>query len=346
VRVLPRGNWLDDSGEAVQPGTPAFLGELGVEGRRPTRLDLAKWVASADNPLTSRVFVNRLWKLMFGRGLVTSLEDFGTQGTMPSHPALLDWLAVEFAGGGWDVKAMVKRLAMSSAYRRSSFESKELREIDPFNHLLARQNRYRHDAEVIRDNALSVSGLLSPAVGGGSVKPYQPDGYWAYLNFPQRSWAADAGPNQYRRGLYTYWCRSFLHPSMAAFDAPSREECTVDRPRSSTPSQALVLLNDPSYVEAARVFAERIVKEGGKTPAEKLDWAFRRAVSRPVKKSEADILIALLEKHRKEYDADPAAAKNLLGVGNAPEPAASAELAAWTSVARVILNLHETITRN
>jgi hypothetical protein len=348
MRVLPRGNWLDDSGQVVAPAVPGSLPPLDVPGRRANRLDLAKWLVSRDNSLTARVFVNRLWKLTFGQGIVKSLEDFGTQGAFPTHPQLLDWLAVEFIDSGWDVKHMLKLLVMSSTYRQSSHAGRELRERDPGNLWLARQGRFRIDAEMVRDNALAISGLLSRQIGGPSVKPYQPAGYWAHLNFPTRTYQADHGANQYRRGLYTYWQRTFLHPSLKAFDAPTREECTVERPRSSTPLQALVLLNDPTYVEAARVFAERIVKEGGATMPERLDWAYRQAVSRNVKPEELRLLSALHAKHRAEFANDPQAAQKLLSTGERPtaKDLDTTELAAWTSVARVILNLHETITRN
>ena len=200
----------------------------------------------------------------------------------------------------------------------------------------------------MRDNALAISGLLSPKIGGPSVKPYQPAGYWSYLNFPVREWDNDKGDNQYRRGLYTYWCRTFLQPSLASFDAPTREECTAERTRSSTPLQALVLLDDPTYVEAARVFAEHIVRQGGGTPEERLDWAYRHALSRNVKPQERDLLLALYAKHRGEYGADKDAAQKLVGAGQYPVPKDLdvGELAAWTSVARVLLNLDETITRN
>jgi hypothetical protein len=346
VRVLPRGNWLDETGEAVSPAVPAFLG--GIDRKdRATRVDLAKWVTSPDNPLTARVFVNRLWKIAFGRGLVRNMDDFGTQGTPPSHPELLDWLATEFVRSGSDVKAMLKMMVTSNTYRQSSAAPRALRDRDPGNVWLARQNRFRLDAEFVRDNALAVAGLLTTKVGGPSAKPYQPDGFWDYLNFPKRQWAADKSADQYRRGLYTYWCRSFLHPSLAAFDAPSREECTNERPRSSTPIQALVLLNDPTYVEAARVFASTALAEG-KTLADRVNALFRRAVSRPATPHEVKILEQLVEKHRATFRADPDGAKKLLSVGLAPSPAGIEpdELAAWTSVARVVLNLHEAVTRN
>jgi uncharacterized protein DUF1553/uncharacterized protein DUF1549/cytochrome c len=346
IRVLSRGNWLDDSGEVVQPGIPEFLGALG-KSERATRMDLAKWMVSPDNPLTARVFVNRLWKIAFSQGLVRNMDDFGTQGTPPTHPELLDWLATELAGTGWDVKGMLKRMVMSNAYRQSSALSKEARERDPANMWLARQNRFRLDAEFVRDAALAASGLLTTKVGGPSAKPYQPAGYWAYLNFPQREWQADKNEDQYRRGLYAYWCRSFLHPSLAAFDAPSREECTNERPRSSTPIQALVLLNDPTYVEAARVLAAAILKERTNT-VDRINAAYRRTLSRNAKPEEMKVLETLLQKHLDEFKKDPDGAKKLLAVGIAPLSSGidPAELAAWTSVARAILNSHEAVTRN
>ncbi|OAI47773.1 hypothetical protein AYO44_08980 [Planctomycetaceae bacterium SCGC AG-212-F19] len=348
MRILPRGNWLDDTGEVVQPAAPGALPPLDVQGRRATRLDLANWLVTREHPLTARVFVNRLWKLCFGQGIVRSLEDFGTQGAMPTHPELLDWLAVEFMESGWNVKHLLKLMVASNAYRQSSVGTKDSRERDLGNQWVARQNRFRIDAEMVRDNALAVSGLLVRKVGGPSVKPYQPAGYWQFLNFPTRDWFEDKGDDQYRRGLYTYWQRTFLHPSLLAFDAPTREECTAERPRSSTPLQALVLLNDPTYVEAARAFAERVVKEGGAAPATRLTWAYRQALSRLPRPEEEKILLGLYAKHLDDYAADAAAAQKLLSTGLKPVPQGMnvAELAAWTSVARVILNLHETITRN
>jgi hypothetical protein len=226
--------------------------------------------------------------------------------------------------------------------------SKEALAKDPTNDLFSRQNRFRLDAEMIRDNALAVSGLLVHHLGGPSVKPYQPAGYWQYLNFPKREWENDHGPNQYRRGLYTYWQRTFLHPSLAAFDASSREECTVDRPRTSTPQQALVLLNDPTYVEAARALAARILDRGGAMTDERLRYACEQVLIRAPRPDEVAVLSALLDKHRAEFAADPASAETIQTVGDWKPPAGSdpAELAAWTSVSRVLLNLHETITRN
>jgi hypothetical protein len=278
VRILARGNWLDESGEVVQPAFPARFADSSGSG--PPRLELARWLVSPSNPLTARVFVNRLWKLFFGAGLVRSADDFGTQGQWPTHPELLDWLAVDFMDSGWDVKRMVKLIVMSSAYQRSSTVSPQLRQRDPENRWLARQARFRLDAELVRDNTLAVSGLLSVKIGGPSVKPYQPAGYWKHLNFPLREWQHDVGADLYRRGLYTYWQRTFLHPSLVAFDAPSREECTVERPRSNTPLQALVLLNDPTYVEAARALAARALAEGGATDRARLEYTFGRTLQR------------------------------------------------------------------
>lgn len=348
IRILPRGNWLDESGPIMSPAIPEFLGKIETGDRRGNRLDLAQWIVEKDNPLTARTFVNRLWKLFLGQGMATPLDDFGRQGTLPTHPDLLDWLAVEFVESGWDVNHMIRLIVNSHTYQQSSLVSADGRALDPYNKLYSRQIRFRLSAEVVRDNALAVSGLLVRKVGGRSVFPYQPDGYWHHMNFPARTWPSDQGEEAYRRGLYTWWQRMFLHPSMVAFDAPSREECTVDRPRSNIPQQALVLLNDPTYVESARAFATRILKEAGPTFEERLDWAYRQAVSRPITEPEAAILRGVFDRHLETWTKDEAAAKAFLKVGY--QPAAndipSAELAAWTSVARIILNLHETITRS
>jgi hypothetical protein len=347
VRILPRGNWLDDSGEIVQPGTPAGLPPLDVKGRRPTRLDLARWLTAPENPLTARVFVNRLWLLFFGQGLVKTADDLGAQGSWPSHPELLDWLAVEFRESGWNVRHIIQLMVTSRAYRQTSKAIPELQHRDPYNLLVARQARFRLDAEMIRDNALAISGLLARRVGGPSVKPYQPAGYWRYLNFPTRDWAADQGGDQYRRGLYTYWQRTFLHPSLVAFDASTREECVISRPRSNIPQQALVLLNDPTYVEAARALAERLIREARPERDSRLQHAFQLALARPAAPAEVMVLAELYDRQLKEYQADPKAAAALLKVGLRPAPAdlPAPELAAWTAVTRVVLNLSETITR-
>jgi hypothetical protein len=348
VRVLPRGNWLDDTGEVVEPAVPQSLGALSDVERRATRLDLAHWLVAPQGPLVARVYVNRLWKIAFGQGLVRTLDDFGTQGAPPSHPELLDWLATELVASGWDTKHLLKRMVMSATYRQSSVASEAARRSDPLNQWYARQNRFRLDAEMVRDNALAISGLLEPSIGGPSVYPYQPAGYWAHLNFPEREWQHDTGPNQYRRSLYTFWCRTFLHPAMLALDAPSREECTVARPRSNTPTAALVLLNDPTFVEAARVFAARILDEGGTTIAERLQFTFREALGRDPRPEETAHLTQLFARHLADYASEPAAARQLQKVGLSPgyrDERNLAEHAAWTSVARVVLNMHEVITR-
>ena len=349
VRILPRGNWMDESGPVVEPALPHFLPQAAAEpGRRLTRLDLARWIVSRENPLPARVFVNRSWKQFFGIGLSKSLDDLGSQGEWPANPELLDWLAVEFMDSGWDVKHLVRLIVNSHAYRQASTAPAELLARDPDNRWLARQSRFRLDAELVRDNALAVSGLLTPTIGGRSVFPYQPDGYWENLNFPERSYVADVGPEQYRRGLYTWRQRTFPHPSLLAFDAPTREECAADRARSNIPQQSLSLLNDPTYVEAARALAARIMREGGADPAGRIRWAWRQALARPPHDDELAVAAQLYEKHRTELAADPAAVEALLHVGQSPIPGDldSIDLAAWTSVARMILNLHETIVRN
>ena len=347
MRILPRGNWMDDSGEIVTPNTPTFLKNIGSEDQPATRLDLADWVVSPDNPMTARAFVNRLWYLFFGTGISKVLDDLGSQGEPPKHPKLLDWLAVEFMETGWNVRKMVKLMVMSNTYRQSSKSTHELIERDPYNRLLAHQSRFRLDAEMVRDNALFVSGLLIPRIGGKSVKPYQPQGYYANLNFPKRVYKHDRGESQYRRGLYTHWQRTFLHPSMMAFDAPSRQECTAERPNSNTPLQALTLLNDPSYVETARVLAERIIKEGGETVTDRINWCYRLVLSRMPNPKELVILMELYNKHHEQYKNNLVRAKKLVNSGEWPtaEDADLSELATWTSVARVMFNLHETITR-
>ncbi len=348
IRVLPRGNWLDESGPVVQPAVPASLPPLEVKERRATRLDLARWLVARDNPLVARVMVNRLWKLAFGQALVATADDFGSQGAWPTHPELLDWLACQYVDDGWDTKAMLKRMVMTETYRQTSAAPESNRQRDPANRWLSHQNRYRLDAEFVRDGALACSNLLSGEIGGPSVKPYQPAGYWAFLNFPKRDYVADKGEDQYRRALYTYWQRTFLHPSLLAFDASTREECVVQRPRSNTPLQALVLLNDPSYVEAARGLAARIIREEGAGQEARLNRAFRLVLSRPARPEEVSVLMRLLSRHLEQYTAEPASARALLSIGFSPIPADidAAELAAWTSVARVVLNLNETITRS
>ncbi|MBG31262.1 MAG: peptidylprolyl isomerase [Opitutae bacterium] len=347
VKILPRGNWLDKSGEEVKPAIPSFLGKLETDGRQANRMDLAQWVVSKDNPLTSRAFVNRIWKLFFGYGLSRRLDDLGGQGEPPTNPELLDYLAADFRDTGWDVKRLIKFMVMSGTYRQSSAVSEELLEKDPANRLFARQTRFRLDAEFVRDTALSVSNLLSPNIGGKSVKPYQPAGYWRHLNFPARKWQQSKGDELYRRSLYTFVCRSFPHPAMVAFDAPSREECVAERPRSNIPQQALVLLNDPVFVEAARALAERLLMEIKGNDDTRLALAFKLALTREPSAKERQILSKLLAAQRERYKANPEDAKKLIATGSKQVAAnlESHELAAWTSIARALLNIYETTAR-
>ncbi len=347
VRILPRGDWMNETGEEVKPALPHYLPQPKIEGRELTRLDLAQWLVTKDNPLTARTVVNRIWKQFFGTGLSKVLDDLGAQGETPPNPALLDWLACEFMDSGWDMRHLVRTIVTSATYRQTSLATPELIAADPYNRELARQSPFRLEAELVRDNALSIAGLLVPKIGGPSVKPYQPEGYWENLNFPTRIYPADTGESQYRRGIYTWWQRSFLHPSMVAFDAPSREECAAERNLSNIPQQALVLLNDPTYVEAARSFAAQILSECKGSTDERLAWAWQRALQRNPDAEESKTLTALVNERLAAYRADTRAAGELLKVGLAPVPDSldTAELAAWTHVARVLLNLHETITR-
>ncbi len=350
VRILPRGNFLVETGDIVEPALPVALSAATKPpgGRRLDRLDLANWLVAPENPLTARVVMNRAWRQFFGAGLSKVLDDLGAQGEPPRNPALLDWLASEFQTSGWNFKHMVRLMVTSRTYQQVSTASPELLAKDPDNRELARQGRWRVEAEVVRDNALAVAGLLVPVVGGPSVRPYQPDGYWENLNFPQRGYDASKGADQYRRGLYTWWQRSYVHPSMLAFDAATREECAAERTRSNIPQQALVLLNDPTYVESARALAARVLREAPKDPEARVLWAFRQTVARSPLPDELETLRSLLETQLREYRADPKAAAEFLKVGVwvAPEGLDPAELAAWTDLARALLNLHETVTRS
>jgi hypothetical protein len=348
IRILGRGNWMDETGPIVQPAFPEVLAHNKPHEGVLTRLDLARWLTSNENPLTARVFVNRMWKLFFGAGLSRKLDDQGAQGDWPSHPKLLDWLAGHFIDSGWNVKQTIKLIVMSRTYRQSSALPADLGDADPENRWLARQGRFRLDAEMVRDSALKISGLLAEKVGGPSVKPYQPRGYWAYLNFPPREWQNGTGDQLYRRSLYTHWQRQYLHPAMLAFDAPGREECTADRARSNTPLQSLVLMNDPEFVEAARALAELTLTTSIAAEHERLDRAFRRVVSRRPTEAEQAVLAKLLADHSQQYAKDSTAVAQLLAIGEHPVPSGidHASLAAWTSVCRTLLNLHEAITRN
>lgn len=348
MRVLRRGNWQDEGGDVVVPATPRFLTRVPEtsEDHRLTRLDLARWIIAPDNPLTSRAVVNRLWKQFFGAGICASVEDLGAQGEMPSHPELLDWLAVEFRESGWDVKHMVRLMVMSSTYRQDSNLSSEAREIDPGNRLLSAQSPRRLEAEFVRDNALAAAGLINLDIGGPSCFPYQPAGYYANIQFPSRDYVASPDERQYRRGVYMHWQRTFLHPMLANFDAPSREDAICTRNLSNTPQQALTLLNDPEFVEAARVLAERAMA-ASKADDARIEFAFQRALCRPAKEKERASLAAFLAEQRGYYKDHQDDAEELVHTGIAPlaDDTDVSELAAWTTVCRVVLNLHESITR-
>ena len=345
TRLLIRGEY-DKPGEVIPPGVPAILPPL-PEGAPTNRLGLARWLVSPDHPLTARVIVNRFWQQFFGVGLVKTAEDFGVQGERPSHPELLDWLATEFICSGWDVKHMQRLIATSATYRQSSRVPPELYERDPENRLLARGPRLRLEAETLRDSALYVSGLLVEKLGGPSVKPYEPPGLWEAVSFNNsQKYVPDTGEAQYRRSVYTFWKRQSPPPNMLIFDAPTRETCVVRRPRTNTPLQALVVLNDPQFVEAARALAGRMLREGGPDPLERLAYGFRLVTARRPDRAELKLLGNLLEAQRTAFRANPAAARALLTVGDFQAPDLDpVELAAWSTVASVLLNLDETITK-
>ncbi len=349
THVLHRGQY-DQPRETVQPDVPSILPPMKA-GLPANRLGLARWLVDADNPLPARVTVNRFWQHYFGTGLVKTTDDFGSQGDPPSHPKLLDWLATEFLASGWDVKKMQRLMVTSATYRQTSAASGEAYARDPDNRLLARGPRFRLDAEVVRDNALAISGLLVGTIGGPSVKPYQPGGLWkavGYTSSNTANFVQDHGEALYRRSMYTFWKRTSPPPTMLLMDAPSRETCTVRRARTNTPLAALALLNDVQFFEAARKFAERVIHEAGPTPQERIGRAFRLALARPPTDSETKTLLRLYQAQRADYQADPAAAKATIAAGEAPrdEQIDPVELAAWTVVANCILNLDETITKN
>jgi hypothetical protein len=349
--VLKRGQYdQPDKSQPVEPSVPAFLSPLAHEaGRPPNRLDLARWLVAPENPLTARVAVNRIWAQFFGAGLVKSAEDFGVRGDPPTHPDLLDWLATDFVASGWDVKALQRLIVTSATYRQSSRATPEQIRRDPENRLLARGPRFRLPAEAVRDAALAASGLLTERLGGPSVKPYQPTGLWEELagGAGEGPYVQEKAANLYRRGLYVYRKRTVPHPELATFDAPSREVCQVKRSRTNTPLQALQLLNDVTYVEAARHLARRMLTEGGATPADRIAYGFRLTTARRPTTAEADVLMRGLERYRHEYAADAEAAKKFVHTGDSPvdESLEPIELAAYQAVASVILNLDETITR-
>ncbi len=345
--IKVRGNY-DQNGEKVSPATPAFLPALAAQpadGKRYTRLDLARWLVSPEQPLTARVTVNRFWKMLFGTGIVKTVNDFGAQGEWPSHPELLDWLAADFMRD-WDVKRALKQMAMSATYRQSARVTPQLLAKDSENRLLARGPRQRLDAEFLRDNALAIGGILNPQLGGKSIKPAQPAGTWEINEMGGQNYVQTKGAEQYRRGLYVYWRRSTVYPSFITLDAPTREFCSAQRARTSTPLQSLVLMNDPVFVEAARAFAQRILKDGGSDDAARLRYAWRVALARPATEKETAILAKTLETQLATYAQDKSAAAALVKVGDLEKPASldDSQLAAWTAVANVLLNLNETIS--
>jgi hypothetical protein len=349
AHVLIRGQY-DQKGEAVGPGVPAVLPPLPASSVT-NRLTLARWLVDGRHPLTARVTVNRVWQQFFGTGLVKTAEDFGSKGEWPSHPELLDWLATEFVRKGWDVKGMARMLVTSATYRQDSKVTREVLAADPENRLLAHAPRLRLDAEVLRDNALFVSGLLVEKRGGRGVRPYQPAGIWeavGYTTSNTAKFSQDHGEALYRRSLYTFWKRTAPPPSMTTFDTPSREQCRVRRERTNTPLQALVTLNDPQYAEAARHLGHRMLTQGGTTDADRLRCGFRLVTARTPRDTELAVLAETLAQGRTQYAADPAAAGKVATVGESPAPGdvPAPELAAYTMVASLLLNLDETLTRN
>lgn len=351
THILERGVYSSPLAE-VQPNTPAFLPALNKPNA--TRLDLAQWTVSRDHPLTARVAVNRLWEIAFGRGLSTSTADFGSQGVWPTHPELLDWMAVHFIERGWNMKEMLKMIVMSRTYRQSSHTTPEMLESDPLNEFYARGPRFRLSAEAIRDQALAVSGLLVDRIGGPSVKIYQPGDLWRavshYGSTPAtaQTFVQDHGEKLYRRSLYTYWKRTLPPTSLATFDAPNREVCTVGRTNTNTPLQALVLLNDPQFVEAARHFAVKMLRQGGADDRARLLYGFRAVTARDAKEKEIALLESALREEQGKFQGKTPLARDFLCIGESPvtEEFPLEQQAAWTAVAQLLLNLSETITRN
>jgi hypothetical protein len=347
--VLARGDYRNHT-EKVEPGVPAMLPPLPKDAPL-NRLTLAKWLVDPAHPLTARVAVNRFWQTYFGTGIVKTQEDFGVQGEPPVHPELLDWLATEFVRSGWDIKAMQRLIVTSATYRQASVVTPALFEKDPENRLLARGPRMRLPAEMIRDTALAASGLLNDQIGGPSVLPYQPPGLWEEMAFGEgfsaQSYVQSHGKDLYRRGMYTFWKRTVPPASFATFDAPDREKCAARRALTNTPLQALVMMNDPTYVEASRALAQRTILEGGKDEKSRVEYAFRLATARKPSGKEVGVLRQLLQGRFDEFRTNRNAAMKLLSVGESPRDKRvdAAELAAWTTVASAILNLDETITK-
>lgn len=344
THILKRGQY-DQPGEMVEPGVPGIF--AGLPTSVPTRLELARWLTNPNNPITSRVAVNRWWEMFFGTGLVETSEDFGIQGSLPSHPELLDWLALNLVDKHWDIREILKQIVLSATYRQSANISSQVLEKDPRNRLLGHGARNRLPAETVRDNALAISGLLVEQLGGPSVKPYQPDGLWEDVSVERREkYKADLGDGLYRRSMYTFWKRTCPPPGMAAFDAPDRETCVIRRARTNTPLQALVLLNDPTYVEAGRKFAEQILLMAGDNQS-RFEFAFQAALCRSPKPEEVEILSKILQTAEKHFSADNASANKLTSVGHSKrnEKLNVSTLAAWTTITSMILNLDETISK-
>jgi hypothetical protein len=346
TRLQYRGNFLD-LGDEVKEGVPAVFPPLPATPQAASRLDLAKWLVAPENPLTARVMANRYWEQIFGTGLVRTSEEFGIQGELPSHPELLDWLATELVRLKWDLKAFVRLMVTSAAYRQTALVTKDLAERDPDNRLLARGPRLRLTAEMVRDQALFASGLLSPKMYSPSVKPPQPALGISAAFGGSIDWKTSEGEDRHRRGLYTEWRRSNPYPAMSTFDAPNRDICVVRRNRTNTPLQALVTLNDEVYMEAAQALARRVVKEGGTSTADRAAHAFRLCLVRPPKPDELARLVKLFDEAKAVLTADSRKANQLATVPLGPVPAGMdvAELGAWTVVGNVILNLDETLMK-
>ena len=332
-----RGSFLSP-GETVYAGTPQSL-NAWPDGLPRNRLGLARWIVSRDNPLTSRVAVNRIWEQYFGHGIVETSEDFGTQGERPVHPELLDWLAVEFMDRGWSMKAIHRLIVTSATYRQDSRVTPELEQRDPYNRLLARGPRFRVEAEMVRDIVLTASGLLNPKIGGPSVFPYQPDGVWD-MPYNDDKWKKSTGDDRYRRGLYTFIRRTAPYPSMTVFDAPSREACTVRRVRTNTPLQALTTLNDPVFFEAAQALGRRVSREADQDAADRAALAFRLCTGRRATAGELQTIVRNYEAQRAAFARDPALSAKVTGAAGD-----DASAAAWVMISNALLNLDETITK-